>query len=620
MTSSTQHRIHFRRAPAPLALVALVASLAGCGSTHVQKEARDHFDTARVRAGGVTSQAPSLSDQAGPLVRGGAKALDEQARVQQLVPVARRAAAPFIGAGLTPVTSDDKLPSLFYEQYQLDFADIARGGRVPLSIAMARLTKLTGVAIRVQGDVFQATGRPGGNAPQRLAQLGQAGQGVGQPGTSMPMPTPLLTNAPGGAAPQALASAVAAATTTPADSVSTSEPLSLEGVEMKHQGTLLAYLNLVTDQLGLAWEWRDNTVLIMRLVNETHEVATTYGQSRYSMSSSGRGTGAGGAGGASNSAAASLEISEKGEADPLESIVKVITAMVAEVPGSKVTRSDGSGRIAVTTSREMQSRIREYVAVENRSLRQQVAVQLDIYSVSTDATREAGINWQALIAKAGEAARISISTPASLVTAPGGTTSVTVLPNIQGNPLSEILANSSLILQALNAQGESAQHRPVSLITTNRKWARVSRMATETYLSETTPGPASSTGVGAPGLKTSEITTGDQYAAMPIVLQDNTVLLKFGISLSDLLGLFDVTVGQGVTQQKVQAPKVNAANGQFEVLVRPGEVVAVTGLSRLVSSNDKRRLFEGGPIGTGGSDKTALKREHFIIFVRPVLL
>jgi hypothetical protein len=65
---------------------------------------------------------------------------------------------------------------------------------------------------------------------------------------------------------------------------------------------------------------------------------------------------------------------------------------------------------------------------------------------------------------------------------------------------------------------------------------------------------------------------------------------------------------------------VNAVNAQFPVAIRPGEVVAVTGLTRVVSNSDSRRLAEGASMALGGSTKMALKREHFIIFIRPTLL
>jgi type II secretory pathway component GspD/PulD (secretin) len=264
--------------------------------------------------------------------------------------------------------------------------------------------------------------------------------------------------------------------------------------------------------------------------------------------------------------------------------------------------------------------VRDFVKSENSAMRRQAQIQFDVYSVTVDESDEHGIDWTAALASLKHPAlRIAGGAPATLAGATAGNVAISILGG-QGGDLSNALGNSRMIVQALSANGYSAQHRPVSLLALNRQWARVSRLGTEYYLSETTPGPASSTGVGAPGLKTDKVTTGDRYVAMPQILDDNTIMLKFDMSLSDLLGLFDVTVGTGATAQKIQAPKLTAVSAQMPVALRPGEVVAITGLSRVVVSNDSRRLSEGAPIGLGGSQKMSTKREHFLIFIRPVIL
>lgn len=607
------NKSHTKHKATAAAILAAVTALTGCSSPQLDKRSEDHLGKVIKSSAAVSGDGPTLAEQGGVAVRGGTLNNDSLAGTQRRPVVARRALGPYVSAGMVPVTTEDKLPRVFYEPYTLDFSDLSRGGKVPLTVAMQRLAKLTGVPVRVQSDVLS---RPGGAAIANVAQrVASVTPMTGQPGS--PMPSPVLAN---GAGPtSAPASTQQQVQSPPSDSLSQLEPPSIDSVDMKYSGTLAGYLNTIVDTLGLSWEYRDNTIVIQRFVTEIHEVAATIGNTKYSMSTSGSGQGSGGSSGASNSASASLEVSESGESNIIDSMLKTITGMVASSPGSTVTRVDGSGRIMVSTSKTLQGQVRDFVASENRALNRQASIQFDIYSVSTSDNDEHGINWQLALTKAGEAARLGTFSPASLTTAPAGSTSLTILPNVAGNKVSEMLANSSLILQALNQQGFSAQHRPVSILALNRRWGRSSRVQTDTYLSETTPGPASSTGVGAPGLKTDKVTTGDQYVAMPTILNDNTVLLKFGLSLSDLLALTDVSVGVGATAQKVQAPKVQAINAQFEVHVGPGEVVAVTGLSRRVASSDRRRLGEGAPLLAGGSSKTAVQREHFIIFVRPVL-
>ena len=103
---------------------------------------------------------------------------------------------------------------------------------------------------------------------------------------------------------------------------------------------------------------------------------------------------------------------------------------------------------------------------------------------------------------------------------------------------------------------------------------------------------------------------------MPQIMDDNTVLLKFGVSLSDLIGMFTVSSGG----QTVQAPKTSGVNAQFPVALRPGEVVVVSGLSRVVTADTQTRLSENAPMLAGGSNAVSLKREHFFIVIRPILL
>jgi hypothetical protein len=84
--------------------------------------------------------------------------------------------------------------------------------------------------------------------------------------------------------------------------------------------------------------------------------------------------------------------------------------------------------------------------------------------------------------------------------------------------------------------------------------------------------------------------------------------------------MFDIVVGSGATMQKIQAPQMSSVSAGNPVALRPGEMTAVSGLSRLISSDKANRLANGAPILTGGSNSVALKREHFFILIRPVLL
>ena len=168
----------------------------------------------------------------------------------------------------------------------------------------------------------------------------------------------------------------------------------------------------------------------------------------------------------------------------------------------------------------------------------------------------------------------------------------------------------------------STQHREVSLLALNRTWDRKSSLGGRAYVSATLPGAASTIGgIGAPGLVTSTVTTGDRYLAQPFILDNNTVVLKFGIGLSSPeVNLVNFASGTGTSQQTVQTPETTAVNDQATVALKAGQILVITGLSRLVANDDRRTLTEGAPVGLGGSRTQSRMREEFVIFVRPTIL
>lgn len=573
------------------ALVAVV-SLTGCAAPALLGDVADIKEKAQGQSAllhqGLTGG--NVAD-----VRGSAEHVDKLAREQKASPSMRRASRPFISATMVPVTDEDKLPAIFHVKYEMNFSSSMAGMPVSLNQVAARLTKMTGVPVRLHADV--GTSASGSSPSPRITPMGG-------------MPSPLLTN---DAAP------VRATPSVSRDAVSSAEPISLDGIEMRWSGSIASFLNHLVDRLGLSWEYRDGTVVIQRYVTEFHQVAALPGAVNYSMTSGGGSSGSGGSNGAGSTATSSLDVSEKGSLDVISTMEKAIEKMIAGVPGSSVMRAEGSGRLVVKSTREMQAQVRDFIRTENASMMRQAQIQLDIYSVTTDMSDERGIDWSVVFKNATGVYQAGLMSPSSLVGATAGSITTSVLSGVDSD-VSARLGDSRVILQALSQRGSNAQHRPISLLSLNRQWARKSQLNTQGYLAETTPGVASSTGVGVPGLKTSTFTTGDQYVALPQILDDNSVLLKFGVSLSDLVNLFDVTVGSGSSMQKVQTPEISAVSDQYTVALKPGEVMVLAGFSRVIASTDERTLAESISVGLGGSRKTQTKREHFVILVRPVIL
>ena len=591
---------------ARLAGLVWLAALAGCVDPGVTEHVQ--ADHALGLTGTSSLHADRTLAEQGAGAPGSQTDADRRAAEQAARPVLRRARSPWVGSVSVPMGSGERLPSIFTEPVRLNFDDAATGGKVSLRTMADRITAVTGVPVRLKADVFASGDSPSRPVPLPAAPLAP------QPQTLPALPG-RTTGGPEGVAQTMLP--------TPAP-----RETSVHAVTMRWSGSLEGYLDLVTDQLSLSWEYRDGVVVIERFRTEFFEIAALESETDYHLGLSGadqaNATSSGNGGGGTNSTASSSnEVSEHGKSNVIGSILAAIGQIIKDAPGSSVVRSDGSGRIAVTTTKETLSKVRDFVRVENESLLRQAQVQFDVYSVTRNESDERGIEWNAVLSALGGAYTGSFGSPATLASATAANIGFSILTPTQSGVTTSAtrhFGGSSALLKLLSEYGVSTQHREVSLLALNRTWDRKSSLGGRAYVSATIPGAASTTGVGAPGLVTSTVTTGDRYLAQPFILDSNTVVLKFGIGLSSLVNLVNFTSGTGTSQQTVQTPETTAINDQSTVALKAGQILVITGLSRLVSSDDRRTLTDGAPIGLGGSKTQSRLREEFVIFVRPTIL
>jgi type IVB pilus formation R64 PilN family outer membrane protein len=573
-------------------LGAVCLSLFGCAVPSMRERVvRDH-------AAGAQAIAPVVQGRAAPPqldadVAGGALDADRRAAEQRAQVVLRRASKPWVASVSVPMGSNDKLPSVFQEPIKLNFDDAASGGKVGLRVVAERITAVTGVPVRVKADV------DGGAAASAAASL--------PPAAGAPLVRPSASALNGAMAPR---------------------ESTLAAVRMRWSGSLEDFLNHVTDLSNLSWEYRDGVIVIERFRTEFFELASIEGETSYAMglnSSEHGSTGAsgGGSGGGLGASSANADVSEKGKAAVIQSLMASVNQIIASAPGSSVVRSEGSGRLAVTTTKDTMGKVRDFLRAENEAMLRQAQIQFDIYTIRNDENDERGIDWSVALRTISRAVKMDLSAPQSLVGSQAGGVNFSIL-NASESPrkIAQVMGDSSAILRLLSQFGNSTQHRPVSLLALNRQWARKASLGSKAYVSETVPGSGSSvSGAGAPGLKTATLTTGDRYLAQPYILDNNTIVLKFGLGLSSLIKMADFTSGEGTqNKQTVQTPEISNLIDQSTVALKAGQLLVITGLSRIVTVDDTRTLTEEASVLAGGSKKLLRQREDFVIFVRPSIL
>ncbi|TXI24171.1 MAG: hypothetical protein E6Q67_02845 [Roseateles sp.] len=564
------------------------AMLAGCTSPNMLQRL-EHDRVANKTASQLVAGSPSLAEEGGPNVVGGKFETVARAADQANGPVLRHATMPWIGSVSVPVGADAQLPTLFYDNIRLNFDQA-----VPLRVIAERLSSLVGVSVRVKDDAVNEVSAysPGAAAQPLLRQIGGPGAAAnaadaGQGGAARPRPV---------------------------------------YAKMQWDGPLKGFLDQLTDLTGLSWDYRENVIVIERLKTEFFEVAAFEGDTNSQMGMTGADAGtsssattSGGSQGGSTSSTSSAvtDVMDTSKFNPVASMIKTIQQMVKDVPGSEVIRAEGSGRIAVTTTKDAMAQVRQFVRSENAAMSRTVQVEFDIYSVRRNEGDQRGIDWMLAVRSFSRALNMNVLSPTSIVANTAGGISLNVMGPAQSPSNTAInFGGSNAVLDLLATYGEATEHRPVTLVSKNRQWDRSANLGSLAYVSETTPGTATTVGSGAPGLKTSTLTTGDRYFAQALPMANGDILVKFSIGLSNLVSMTNFTSGTGSSQQTVQTPETNSIIKQQEQVLKAGQVVAITGLSRYTSSNKRQTLTEDSPLLLGGSRVQSRQREDFVIFMR----
>lgn len=572
-----------------LSLIAAACLLQAC-ATNTQK-------TVTAQTAAVTSVARTVATPLIPsgtstvAVTGSSELADALAKAHLEPQIVRRASRPWIGGSTVTINNDDKLPASFYLTRQF-FANKRNAENISLAQWAARVTELTQVPIRITADVYS------GATTQAASPAQPAQPAFIPPVNPQALPPGNIQNVPPRPVMQA-APAITGPAVTPQDA--------------SFDGSLLTHLDHVTNKHGLAWIYEDGAVVVSRLVTSSYEIETLPGKTTYNLKSGRTSSGTSNTGSQQNSTTNDT-LSFDGSLDGLGTIESTVAKMINGIPGSSISRSDGSGLLVVTTSKEMQAKVRNFIAAENKTLAKRVQIQFDVYSVITDVDNQRGIDWNILYRTiAGGTPNIAISTPTAGVDTTAGAISASVVKNNR-------FKDSNAVLRLLHEFGESARHTPVSLVTQNRQWIEDGQLQNERYVSETTPGTAvSGSSATSIGFKTDSLTTGDLYQALAYVTNTGRVILRYSLSFSNLVRLQDFTSGAN-GEQRVQLPKTDNATSKRQVTLNSGEIMVVTGLSRFVSTRNTRTLGESLPVATGGSENLTIKREHFAVFIRAVPL
>jgi type IVB pilus formation R64 PilN family outer membrane protein len=309
-----------------------------------------------------------------------------------------------------------------------------------------------------------------------------------------------------------------------------------------YEGPLSGLLDRVTGYFGLNWHYDGSIISIsafetrvftIEALPGTQEVHDGMQDDNSSSSSGSTGSGGGGGGSTQNSVTQNSKFSI--DIKYWDELEKVITSMLGGV-GSVVV-SPSLGTVTVTTREQAMQEIAKYLADENQRISRQIAVNVEIYSVTLTKGIDFNLAFNTALRRiadfsgnlGGAAAPTSISGFTG-----GGTLSLAIL-----NPHSHT-SEVSDIFTALTGIGDTTKVAKFPLITLNnrpvsrRVGKDVSYVASAT--SNSTGAGTSSTFAGTT-LVPGTVHQGFSVQLTPRLLDDGRILLQYSLSIIDVLSI-----------------------------------------------------------------------------------
>jgi type IVB pilus formation R64 PilN family outer membrane protein len=405
-------------------------------------------------------------------------------------------------------------------------------------------------------------------------------------------------------------------------------------MKVDFNGRLSQFLNQVSAQFGVAWEYGDGEIRIFRNITKTytiHALPSNISLSSALTADNNAAASTGGTGGTSSGATGGSN--QKVTSDVSIKIWDDITKAVNGIVGSQgtVTTAVSTGTITVTAPSPVISKVQSYLDGQNERLSRQVSVSIQVLSVQLTDNDNYTLDVAGLFSQAGNYGIAFGNAAGGAVSLAGGVlNSVTPLVSGNGGGANIGVANgplkgTSALIQALSEKGRVSVKTTTSVTTLNGVPAPVQVANTRGYvasISVSNYGGSSSSGTTSQtSLTPGSVTTGFSMSLLPRIDPDGEgLLMQFAINLSDLQGAqngFDTFSTNGST---IQLPNINSRNFVQQAEVPNGSTLVLTGFEQVNDNADRKGTGDPSFMGLGGSQVGTRGRTAIVILMTPTVV
>jgi len=276
-----------------------------------------------------------------------------------------------------------------------------------------------------------------------------------------------------------------------------------------------------------------------------------------------------------------------------------------------VKTSPSSGSVTVITTPEIMRTVAQYVETENARNTRQVAITLELFTLSVSNTESYGVDLTAAFQRADWPKFGFNGPPSNLTTAVVGEgLSVNVL-----SPTSHF-ADTSALIKALSTVGNISRVARIPLTTLNNRPASRRIGRDKAYLASASVSQSGDSNFQQSTLTPGVVREGFSLQVTPRILGDGRMLIQFSLSVIDLVG----NIRQFSTpdnSSSVELPETNSRVFVQQALLNNGDMLVLSGFDQ--DQQNKSGSGFGNPYNwlMGGSKVNSDSRDMLFLTITP---
>ena len=372
---------------------------------------------------------------------------------------------------------------------------------------------------------------------------------------------------------------------------------------VSYRGPLSGLLDEISSRFGIWWRYEKNEIQFYKYITKTFVLYSLPTQQSLSNNIGGSSTDSGGGG------TSALTLDSKAEMELWKSIEDSIKSMVAE--DAKISIDSGNGIISLTATPTDIRKVAKYINEQNARLSRQVAISVKVLQVNITDNDTFGLDLRGTWGNdAGELVDI-VSPSTGIADDITQNLAMTVMPGTW---------NVTAGIQALSKKNTVNMITSGTVTTMNNKPAPIQVVKKQNYISEITKTNSGGEGENYDiSVETEEVETGFTMSVLPRILEHGRLMVMFNLTLSDLLELQRVDIGDEGGQY-IQNPHIESRGFSQEVVLKSGESLVLTGYERAENEALKTGLGSADNSLLGGSAIADKSRSILVIILTPVVL